>query len=48
MTRLTALYENVQEAYGSEPEFEYTDPDRKNLIYTNMTCFPECKEFAKF
>ena len=20
----------------------------KNLIYTNMTCFPECKEFAKF
>ena len=34
MTRLIAFYENVQEAYGSDPEFEYTDPDRqKPYIY---------------
>ena len=34
MTRLIGFYENVQEAYGSDPEFEYTDPDhQKPYIY---------------
>ena len=37
MTRLIAFYENVQEAYGSDPEFEYTDPDRqKPYIYKHV------------
>lgn len=29
MTRLIDFYKNVQDACGSEPEFEYTDPDRQ-------------------
>ena len=36
MTRLVAFYENVQEAYGSEPEYGYTDFDhQKSYIYTH-------------
>ena len=36
MTRLVAFYENVQEAYGSEPEYGYTDFDRqKPYIHTH-------------
>ena len=40
MIRLVAFYENVQEAYGSEPEYGYTDFDRqKPYIYTHDLFF---------
>ena len=48
MTRLVAFYENVQEAYGSEPEYEYTDFDsQKPYIYTRPV-FLDAKSLLSF
>ena len=48
MTRLVAFYENVQEAYGSEPEYGYTDFDsQKPYIYTRPV-FLDAKSLLSF